>query len=185
MLDLVRRRFTVDDFHKMADDGVLASDERVELLEGEIVRMSPIGSRHAASVDRLNRLSAPLMLQRRAVVRVQGPLRLNSWTEVYPDLLLLRPRDDDYQHGFPGPGDVLLLIEVSDTTLRFDRQVKLPLYAQSGVPEVWIVDLVAERVLVHRDPMQGEYSVHPVWQGDSLAPRAFPDAQISVNDVLG
>jgi Uma2 family endonuclease len=147
--------------------------------------MSPIGSKHAGCVDALNRLFAPLMLQQRTMVRVQGPLRLDERNELYPDLMLLRPRDDDYRLALPGPADVLLLIEVSDTTLRFDREVKLPLYAGAGVSEVWIIDLSGERVLIHRDPLQGEYSVHPVRRGGTLAAQAFPEAQLAVTDILG
>ncbi|MBV9173318.1 MAG: Uma2 family endonuclease [Chloroflexi bacterium] len=185
MLELERWHFTVDDFHRMVEAGLFTDDDRVELINGELVAMSPTGSRHSGCVTALTTLFAPLLVQRAALLSVQGPLRLNERNELYPDLLLLRPRDDDYRLALPGPGDVFLLIEVSETTLRLDREVKVPLYAEAGVPEVWVVDLTGGRLLVHRDPVQGEYSVHPVRRGQSIAPAAFSDLQLSIDGILG
>jgi Uma2 family endonuclease len=185
MVNLDRRPFSVDDFHEMAKLGLLSAEERVELIEGEIVNMSPIGSRHAGCVNALTRLFAPLMLRRAAVISIQGPLRLNPRTEVYPDVQLLRPREDDYRHQLPGPEDVLLVIEVSDTTLDYDREVKLPLYAQAGVPEVWIVDLMGERILVHREPSAAEYSFRTLRRGGSVRLERFADVELRVDEVLG
>lgn len=182
MLDVKRWQFSVEEFHRMVEVGLLKDDDRVELIQGELVAMSPIGSPHAACVDALTQVFAPLLVQRSAVVRIQGPLQLGAQSEVYPDVLVLRPHHDRYRRAMPGPGDVLLLIEVSDTTLRYDREVKAPLYARAGVPEVWIVDLGGDRILVHTEPMDGEYSIRQVRRGATLA---FADLRIGVDEILG
>lgn len=182
---LTRRRFTVDEYYCMAEAGILREDERVELLEGDIFVMSPIGSRHAACVKGLLRWFV-LRVGDRAIVGVQDPIRLSAHSEPEPDIVLLRPRHDLYASGHPGPADVLLLIEVADTTLAYDRGVKLPTYARSGIPEVWIVDLQGERVEVYRDPVGGRYrqaQVHA--RGAALTPGAFPDLTLPVDDILG
>lgn len=154
---LQRHRLTVDQYHRMAEAGVLPSDARVELIEGEVVDMAPMKSRHASVVARL--LS---VLQRavgdRALVWCQLPLRLGPHSEPEPDLMLLRPRADFYAQAHPAPADVLLLIEVADTTLEYDRGVKLPLYARHGVCEVWIVDLDARLVRFFRSPTGDAYT---------------------------
>ncbi len=129
---LLRRRFTVHEYHQMGQAGILGEDDRLELLEGEIVEMAPIGSRHQAVVDRLTRLFSN-RLGDAAVVRVQGPVRLGEETEPQPDLLLLAPRADFYASAHPGPDDVLLLVEVSDSSTEYDREMKLPLYARYGI----------------------------------------------------
>ena len=139
-VQVVPRRFSVDEYHLMARAGILHKDDRVELLEGEIGEMAPSGSRRAACVDRLTRVLSE-GLGRSAIVRVQGPIRLGEHSEPQPDITLLKPQDDFYADATPGPEAVLLLIEVSETTQEYDRQVKLPLYAKWGVPEVWLVDL--------------------------------------------
>lgn len=135
-----RYRFTVDDYYRLAQAGILGEDDRVELIEGEIVMMPPIGSRHAACVSGITRLLIDAFGDR-AIVRVQLPIRLDDLSEPEPDVCLARPRRDEYAAGHPGPGDVFLLIEVSDSSLGYDRGVKLPLYGRSGVPAVWIIDL--------------------------------------------
>lgn len=122
-----RHRFSVDDYHRMVDAGLLGEDDRVELLEGDIIDMSPIGSRHAACVDRLTRLLT-IGLSEQAIVRVQGPIRLDELSEPQPDVAVLRRRDDFYATALPGPDDVMVVVEVADTTLAVDREVKAPLY---------------------------------------------------------
>jgi Uma2 family endonuclease len=139
-VQLARRLFTVAEYHKMAEAGILSEDDRVELLEGEIVAMSPIGSRHAGLVNRLNRLFSQRAGDQ-VVVSVQNPVRLGGYSEPQPDLALLRPRADFYTSSHPGPEDVLLAVEVAETSAAVDREVKVPLYARFGVPEVWLVDL--------------------------------------------
>ena len=179
-----RRRFTVDEYHRMAEAGILHEDDRVELIEGEIVYMAAIGSRHFACVNNFTGRFAT-RLAGRAIVSVQNPVRLSSGSEPEPDLALLHPRPDNYAAALPGPDEVYLLVEVADTTLRYDRETKLPLYAESGIPEVWIVDLQRERVLVYRRPRAGDYQqITTVERGGSLSPEAFPDLSLPVADIL-
>jgi len=169
----------------MARAGVLTENDRVELIEGEIVDMTPIGLRHAAVVDLLNR-----WLTRgcgdRAIVRVQGPLRLGVHSEPQPDLTLLEPRADFYRTKSPQPENVLLLVEVADTSLPYDRTVKIPLYAAAGLREVWLLDLIRDQVEVYRDPGPAGYRlVEARGRGDRLVPTAFADLALSVDDLLG
>ncbi len=179
-----RRLFDVDEYYAMAAAGILSEDDRVELLDGEIVFMAPIGSRHASVVARLTHLFAALV-GNRAVVWIQNPVRLDSSTEPQPDLMLLKPRDDYYSQGHPEPEDVLLLIEVSDTTVESDRGVKLPLYARSGIREVWIVDLPAQTVEVYSEPTGSEYGKsRVVGIGGELAPEALEDVSLAVKQIL-
>ena len=152
------RRFSVDEYYRMAEAGILHEDDRVELLDGEIIEMTPIGSLHAACVDRLNRIFVSACGDR-AIVRVQNPVRLSTDSEPEPDLAILRPRADDYARAHPGPADVLLVIEVADSSLEYDRGRKAQAYARSGIPELWIVDLASEVVFVCRDPGARFYRV--------------------------
>ena len=159
-----RRLFTVDDYHAMARAGILSEDDHVELIEGEIVMMSPVGSRHAACVDILAELLIRAADQRTAV-RVQSPIRLDESTEPEPDLCVLLRRDDAYSESLPQPEDVLLVIEVSDTTLDYDRRVKARVYARHGIRQFWLVDLGSCTVETYRAPGPdgyGERSVHDV-----------------------
>jgi len=136
----------------MAEAGILPEDARVELVEGEIVTMSPVGKRHMAAVKRLMDLLFPLQQARKALLQVQDPLRLSSESEPQPDLALLSYRENFYRDKVPEAEDALLVIEVADTSLDYDLTVKLPLYAKAGIPEVWVVDLVRDRVHVFRKP---------------------------------
>ena len=153
---LHRHRLTVDEYHRMAETGVLAPEARVELIEGELVDMASIGTRHAATVKRLLRLVTQAV-GGRAIVSVQDPLWLSDRTETQPDLALLKPRDDFYAGAAPTGSDALLVVEVADSTSSYDRRIKAPLYAQHGVPELWIVDLDAGCVRIMRTPQDGEY----------------------------
>jgi Uma2 family endonuclease len=182
---LTRHRFTVDEYHEMARAGVLARDARVELIEGEIVDRTPIGLRHQAAVDALtNRLVR--QCGDRAIVRVQGSIRLDGRSEPQPDVLLLKPRDDFYRDTPATAEDVLLLVEVADTSLVYDRSVKVPLYARAGVREVWLVDLDAARAEVYRDPASDGYrSVTARERGADLTPAALPDVAVPVTLLLG
>ncbi len=180
-----RRLFTVSEYHRMVEAGILGEDDRVELIEGEIVEMSPIGSRHARCVRRLNYLFGRRVAER-AIVDVQNPVRLGEHSEPQPDMLLLRPRPDFYAAAHPGPGDVLLVVEVVETSAAYDPDVKVPLYARAGILEVWLVDLGEDRVEVYREPSpQGYRSVRHFRRGDRLSAEAFPDLEVSVEDVLG
>lgn len=180
---LSRHRFDVDDYHQMARAGILTEEDRVELIDGEIVEMHAIGSRHFACVIRLTRLLIA-GLGERAIVSVQGPVRLDRYSEPDPDVVVLHPRADTYAGGLPGPDETFLVIEVADTSLTYDRQVKLPLYARTGIPEVWIVDLTTGVVETHRDPSDDGYAhVTRVAEGH-VAPAAFPDLELAVEDIL-
>jgi len=169
----------------MARAGILREDDRVELLDGEILEMTPIGSRHAACVDRLNQLFSD-QVRRRAIVRIQNPIRLSERSEPQPDLTLLRPRPDFYAQAHPGPGDVLLVVEVAETSADVDRDVKVPLYARAGILEVWLVDLAGECIEVSRTPTpQGYQEVRRVRRGDRLVPDAFPDLEFVPDTIIG
>lgn len=182
---VARRLFTVEDYHRMREAGILSEDDRVELIEGEILEMSPIGSRHAAVVDRLNRLFHRL-LGERAIIRIQNPIRLGMYSEPQPDVALLRSREDFYEAEHLGPGDVGLVVEVADRSVEGDRGVKAPLYGRAGILEFWLVDLAAGVVEVYREPgVEGYRSVRRLGPGETLAPLAFPDCILQVEEILG
>ncbi len=164
MSEIVERRiFTVDEYHQMAEAGILTEDDRVELINGEIIAMSPINSPHASVVDRISNFLKG-EIGKSVIVRVQSPLLLSDLSEPEPDVMLLVPRDDFYASAHPQPEDVYLLIEVADSTLRIDREVKLPVYAAAEVPEVWIVNLPEKQVEVFRSPSAGRYQYTEVVQ---------------------
>lgn len=184
-MDVRERLFTADEYHRLAEVGILHEDDRVELLDGVIVEMSPIGVSHASCVDRLMAL-----LQRRygdrAIIRVQGPIRLNMYSEPQPDLSILKPRADFYGGAHPGPSDVLAVIEVADTSLRFDRDVKMPLYARAGIAECWLIDLGTDTVEVFTQPSSTGYlASHVASRGDRLPTHALASIDLTVTDVLG
>jgi Uma2 family endonuclease len=180
-----RKRFTVDEYYRMAESGILREDDHVELIDGEIVEMSPIGLRHAACVNRLNALLYGL-LGDRIILGVQNPLRLSHYSEPQPDITVLKFRDDYYAERHPTPEDTHLLIEVADTTLAYDRGVKLPMYAANGVPEVWIVNLDDAVVEVYRHPGPNGYGeTQLARRGDSLPLSSVGETLIKVDDVLG
>jgi Uma2 family endonuclease len=182
MQQVTRWRFTVHDYHRMGEAGILHEDDRVELIEGEIVEMAAIGTRHFSCVNRLNRLLV-LSVGDDAVVSVQNPVRLNGHTEPQPDLAVIRPRD--YRESLPEPEDVLILIEVSDTTLAYDRNVKLPLYAQAAIEEVWIVNLPAETIERYTDPSAtGFRHTEQAHRGQTLQSTALPGLTPNVDEVL-
>lgn len=180
-----RWRLTADQYQRMGETGILHEDDRVELLEGELYEMAPIGNWHNGSVDSLNWWIGTRIGQR-AIVRVQGSFRLSPHSEPQPDLLVLRFRPDFYRSAPAGPEDVLLLVEVADSSLGYDRDFKLPLYARAGIPEVWIVNRGDARIEVYREPEGGRYrSVALVERGSTLAPLAFPDLTIPAEEILG
>ncbi len=179
-----RRLFTVDQYYEMARAGILSEDDRVELLAGEIIEMSRIGSRHAACVTRLNKILMEL-LHDKAVISVQNPVRLDWRSEPQPDLALLKPRADFYASAHPGPQDVLLIIEVAETSADSDRKLKLPLYAKAGIPEVWIWELASKRVEMYRQPAGRKYLVVETYnEGQIISPQAFPNLKVDLNEVF-
>jgi Uma2 family endonuclease len=179
-----RRRFTVAEYYAMAEAGILTEKDRVELLDGEIVVTAPIGNRHAFCVDWLNRFWI-LALAERAIVRIQNPVRLNDSSEPEPDITLLVWKDDFYVSGHPGPQDVLLLIEVADSTVDFDRNQKLQLYARAGITEVWIVNLQDRRVETYSEPEGDQYgNIRHYGPGESVSPVSFPDIALEVERIV-
>ena len=181
----VRHAFTVAEYYRMAEAGVLPPGRRTELIDGDVIEMSPIGPLHAAVV-RLIQGRLQEQLGRGAILSVQLPIRLGEAGEPQPDIAVLRARSDGYAREHPTPADVLLVIEVSDTTLAFDRTVKAPLYARAGIVEYWLVDLVNRLVEVHRSPSADGYrEVVRAVAGGTLSPGAFPDVRIAVDEVFG
>jgi Uma2 family endonuclease len=181
--EITRHRFTVEEYHKMAEAGVFTEDDRVELIEGEVVEMTPIGWRHARCVSNLNMLLARFAGDR-YVVSVQNPITVDEHSEPQPDLALLRVLPTGR---LPGPEEVLLVVEVSDTTLPYDRNVKLPIYARASIPEAWIVDLQGEIVEVHTDPRPSCYARTSRYrsQDDHLRSEILPDLALPVGEIFG
>lgn len=180
-----RKRFTVDEYYKMAGIGILKDGERTELIDGEVIEMSPMGVPHSSAVMRVTAFFTSA-LKDKVTVAVQLPVRLNAFNEPQPDIGLLRLRKDFYRSRHPGPGDVLLILEISDTSLRYDRDVKLGVYAASRIPEFWVLDLVENALLVFREPARGAYATSQKFQReDFVSMLAFPDIRIAVSDLLG
>ena len=182
------RRFTVDEFQRMAAAGVFREDDRLELLDGEIIQMNPVGRRHVATVNRLTRLFARVVGDR-ALISVQNPIVLDPLAEPQPDMVLLRPREDDYEGALPAGTDTYLVVEVSDTTLRYDTTRKVRAYARGGIEVVWVVALgktpARDRVLVFEDPARGAYcSRREVRRGEMLPIPGLDDVSIAVSDFL-
>lgn len=184
-VEVSKLQFSIEDYYRLAAAGVLRGDDRVELIEGEIIKMNPIGSRHAACVGRLSKL-----LERRggdyAVVWVQNPVEINDYSEPVPDVTLLRLREDFYAHAKPVPDDVLLVVEVSDSTTNYDRKVKAPLYARAGVPEMWLVNLPEELIEVYTRPLNGAYQeTRLVRRGESITVGSVNGLTVEADAVLG
>jgi Uma2 family endonuclease len=184
-IELTKRLFTVDEYYQMAKAGIFGPEDRVELIDGEVIQMCPIGDRHAGCVNRINRLLVT-SLRDRAVISVQNPLQLSTYTEPEPDVVVLKPRVDDYAGKKVRAEDALLVIEVVDKTLRYDRQIKIPRYAAAGVPEVWVENLPADELLVYRNPGAKGYSISlTLHRSDIISPSVFPDILFKVNEILG
>jgi Uma2 family endonuclease len=177
-------RITVDEYHRMGEAGVFAPDERIELLDGVLITMPPIGPPHAFSVRVLNDILGQ-KLAGRAIVDVQNPVTIAPISEPQPDVMLLRPPHLRYAKALPVTADALLVIEVADSSRAIDRGPKLRAYARAGVSEVWIVDLVQQVVDVFTEPSGEDYARRTrAERGDQLAPSTFADAVIAVSDIL-
>ena len=184
-VQLLRRKFTVEQFHKMAESGILNEDDRVELIRGEIIEMAAIGTKHACCVRRVDKV-LHRRLNDEVIISVQNPIGLDDNSEPQPDIALLKPREDDYLLAHPQPKDVFLIIEVADSTIKYDREVKIPLYAEQGVVEVWLVDINEECVEVYQQPVNGIYQkVEKFSRGESLIIQALDDVNITVDEILG
>src|SRR5438552_8996133 len=183
-LEIAKHVFTVTDFERMVETGILSEDDRVELIEGEIIEMSPIGSFHAACVDRFTESIVGLRLN--VIVRVQSSIQLDEYSQPQPDLALLRRRDDFYSSSLPRPADVLLVIEVADTTVEYDRFVKLPAYARAGIPAVWLANLPADRTEMYAVPVDGASTVvQHATRGEVIQSSSIDGPRLRRNRVLG
>ena len=185
-VSLKRRRFTLDEYHRMGEVGILGEDDRVELIAGEIVEMTPIGSRHAATVARIHHVFST-RLGDRAIVWSQNPLLLvRHQSEPQPDVLLLAPRSDFYASGLPEPPAVRLLVEVADSSVLYDRLTKFPFYSRAGVGEAWLVNLETSRIEIHREPGSSGYRDVVIPGADERSSSlAFPGLTFTTRDLLG
>ena len=177
-------QFTVEEYHRLGEIGILAPDARVELIDGAIHDMSPIGPFHSGIVNRLIRIFSP-QAKGRWIISAQNPVGLDRRSEPQPDVVLLKPAPDDFVSHHPVPDDVLLVVEVSDSSLEFDRNKKLPIYARAGIPEIWIVNLQELIVEVYREPHFTGYEKKAILRaGDKAVPSAFPDMVVEVAELL-
>ncbi|MCT7948765.1 Uma2 family endonuclease [Ancylothrix sp. C2] len=184
-INLMRKLFTVRDFNRMVEAGILTKYDRVELIRGEIVEMAPVGRREAACRSRLNKVFYE-RLGDKVLVGIQDAVELNDVSQPQPDVCWLRFREDFYESGHPQVRDIFLLVEVADTTVEFDREVKIPLYADAGICEVWLVDIQGECLEVYRHPLGGKYEeVLKFFRGDRVGVSAFSDVEFGVDEVLG
>ena len=180
-----RHRFTVEDFARLGEAGIFAADDRVELIDGEIRDMTPIGQPHAWMVNRLTRRLV-MRLDDRAYVSVQNPLRLDGHTEPLPDLVVARGGEDDYADRHLEAGDVLLVIEVADSSLRYDRAEKMPRYGRSGIPEAWLVDVTGGAVTLYTTPGAGGYASEQVFRpGAEIASTTVAGLRVTVDEIVG
>lgn len=183
-VQISRRLLSVEDYHRMVEAGILTADDKVELIKGEIIEMSPIGSKHAACVNRLTKILVQGS-QEDEMISVQNPITLPPNSEPEPDLVWLKSRPDNYNDSHPSSEDIILLIEVSATTLDFDRQIKLPLYAEAKIPVVWIVNLNNNEIIEYQQPYEKQYlavKIYPIGSEIGLSNLEQP---ISINKVLG
>lgn len=184
-MQLATHKFTADQYQKMGEAGIFHPEARLELIEGEILVMSPIGLKHAATVNRLATLLVPPLTER-AIVSVQNSIRLNDYSEPQPDVVLLQPRTDFYENQIPQPDDVLLLIETADSSLRYDRTMKAPLYAENNIQEFWLVNLPDQILERYSQPQAKAYTEQQTLTRDqTISPLAFPDLTLNLTQILG
>ena len=178
-------KFDVHQYIAMGEAGILMKEERVELIRGEIIAMSSIGNEHMATVDSSTMFWVQAVGDR-AIVRIQGSVQLDEFNAPQPDVALLKRRDDFYRSRSAGPSDVFLIVEVSYSSLSYDRGVKLNLYAEFEIPEVWIANIPARTIEAYTDPSRGEYTTRRTfYPGQTVSPAAFPDVALPVSDVIG
>ncbi|PDW00805.1 Uma2 family endonuclease [Candidatus Viridilinea mediisalina] len=181
----ITRRFSVEEYERMAQSGLFDPDERLELLDGRIVHMSPIGPLHAAVVLRLNTLLNRLLVGR-YLISVQNPIRLGAQSEPQPDVLMLHPRHDYYATAHPTPSEVLLVVEVADPTNSYDRSIKLPLYAAAGIAEVWLVALAQQQIEQYYHPIGDQYGSKQTYsRGACITAHGVSGLELEVDDILG
>jgi len=183
-IEISRKLFTVHDYHRMVDAGILCEDDRVELIRGEVLTMSPIGPRHSAAVLRATQALVRIVGDH-AIVGVQGSIRLDEYDEPQPDIYLLRPREDFYASGHAGPRDIFLIIEMADSSLGYDQKVKMELYAETGVPEYWIADIQNDRLITYSNPGKNAYrTMETLQRGNVTTPLLLPECRIPVDVLL-
>jgi Uma2 family endonuclease len=184
-VQLARHRFTVDDYHRMVQGGVLPARSRVELIDGDVFNRPRTSRQHAATVDRLrDRLREKL--GRGFLVQKQHPVRASLHSEPVPDVTVVLRSADGYRSGHPIPNDVLLLVEVAEGSLAYDRKEKSRVYARAGIADYWIVNLIRREIIVHRQPARTRFhSIQVMRRGDILRPLAFEDVELSVDEMLG
>ena len=178
-------RFNIEEYHRLIESNILHEDDRVELVEGRIVDMTPIGSKHAACVNRLNEIFSE-KLQKRAIVTIQNPVRLTEYSELEPDIAIIKRRPDFYAEQHPQPEDVLLIIEVSDSSLDYDAETKIPLYAKANIQEVWLVNLKENILQIYNEPTPEGYNIMLKRRyNQKISPGCFPDIALTVSEILG
>ena len=178
-------RFNVKEYHRLIESNILHEDDRVELVEGRIIDMTPIGSKHAACVSRLNELFSE-KLQKRAIVNIQNPVSLTEYSEPEPDITIIKRRPDFYAEQLPQPEDVLLIIEVADSSLEYDCETKIPLYAKANIKEVWLVNLIENIVQIYNEPTPEGYNIMMKRRyNQKISPGNFPDITLTVSGILG
>ena len=183
-LQLDRRLLTVDDYHKMIEAGIFTKNDHVELLNGEIIKMSPVKSSHSGKVNRIQTLLVRLLLDK-AIISVQNPITIQPLSEPEPDICVLKVRDDYYENSHPKGEDVILLIEVSDTTLQKDKTIKADLYARGGVSDYWIIDIKAQSIECHSNPHNGKFKSIELKDGDDKMTIPHFNIEIKANQLLG
>ncbi|NEQ37680.1 MAG: Uma2 family endonuclease [Okeania sp. SIO3I5] len=182
-VELQRRQFTVKEYHQMVEAGILTKYDKVELIAGEIVKLAPIGISDAACLRRLNMIFNKLLYSK-VIVDHHNQIHLSNDSAPEPDLALLQWRDDFYEAKHPQPEDIFLLVEVADSTIKYDREIKIPLYAENGISEVWLIDINQQLVEVYRQPKGNSYqNVQQFFRGDILTIEAFDDINLTVDEI--
>ncbi|MFO0794626.1 MAG: Uma2 family endonuclease [Candidatus Brocadiaceae bacterium] len=181
---ILLHKFSIEEYCRLSEKGILQEDERVELIDGKIIDMTPVGSVHTSCVNRLNYLFAKLA--KRTIVSVQNPIRIGEFCEPQPDIAILKYRNDFYAEHHPVADDVLLLIEVADSSLEYDREEKIPLYGRAGIPEVWLVNLIENCIEMFRSPSsEGYKNIMKFFHKHIISPESFPDIRLTVEQILG
>jgi len=184
-VQLITRKFNTSQYHQMNQSNILTEDDRVELINGEIIEMSPIGTKHTSCINRCNSI-LPNLLGQKVIISIQNPITLNNLSEPQPDIALLKPRADFYENSHPQPQDIFLLIEVVDSSIDYDRDIKIPLYANSNIYEVWLIDINAQLITVYRYPQNDNYQeITTYHRGEKISILSFPDISLQVNAILG
>ena len=184
-VQITRWQFTANDYERMIETGILGKNDRVELIDGEVIAMRPIGPPHAGIVNRLNTI-LNRQLAGTAIVSVQNPIRLNDYSEPQPDLAILQLNDDYYAHAHPTPADILLLVEVADSSFEYDSEEKIPRYAQDSIPEVWLIDVEHQTITQYAHPLNTGY-LHKLnlARGQILASQTIAGLEIAINIIFG